>query len=167
MFLSRDFLWTTDLTNGQVVSIAADHLHLNTIHQTLQLVPDIPGSSHGAELDEVLIAPLCGVTTLHPLRGKKAITTAIRTTPGLYVWISQGCGRLTGHICGTLQVLDPTQGRKKKGFRVCNIFLLNKIVLIFQSVLLRFLPAMLIMLALVFLAQLIMNTHSRFVKDES
>lgn len=78
MFLSGDFgkalgdfLWITDLANGQVVSVAADHLHLNTIHQTLQLVPDIPGSSHGAELDEVLIAPLCGVTALRPLREKK------------------------------------------------------------------------------------------------
>lgn len=64
------FYSITDLANGQAVPLGADHLHLNTIHQTLQLVPDIPGSSHGAELDEVLIAPLCGVTALQPLREK-------------------------------------------------------------------------------------------------
>ena len=60
----------TDLANGHAVSLRADHLHLNTIHQTFQLVPDVPGSSHGAELDEVLIAPLRGVPALHPLRDK-------------------------------------------------------------------------------------------------
>ena len=58
----------TDLTNGQAVPLRADHLHLDAIHQPLQLVPDVPGSSHGAELDEVLVAPLCGVTALQPLR---------------------------------------------------------------------------------------------------
>lgn len=81
VFWSQNWpLCTTDLANGQVVSLGTDHLHLNTIHQPLQLVPDVPGSSHGAELDEVLIAPLCGVTALHPLR-EKDITTAV-STPG-------------------------------------------------------------------------------------
>lgn len=71
----------TDLANGQVVSLGADHLHLDAIHQTLQLVPDVPGSPHGAELDEVLVAPLCGVTALHPLR-ETDIMVAVSTKPG-------------------------------------------------------------------------------------
>lgn len=70
-----------DLANGQVVSLGADHLHLDAIHQTLQLVPDVPGSPHGAELDEVLVAPLCGVTALHPLR-ETDITVAVSTKRG-------------------------------------------------------------------------------------
>lgn len=96
-----DFLSITDLANGQAVSLGADHLHLDPIHQTLQLVPDVPGSSHGAELDEVLIAPLCGVTALHPLR-EKDIKTAVSITPGFKVGISQGYWVLTGHGCETV-----------------------------------------------------------------
>lgn len=46
------------LANGHVVNLGTDHLHLDSVHETLQLVPDIPGSPHGAELNEVLIAPL-------------------------------------------------------------------------------------------------------------
>lgn len=46
------------LANGHVVTLGAGHLHLDSVHETLQLVPDIPGSPHGAELNEVLIAPL-------------------------------------------------------------------------------------------------------------
>lgn len=64
----------TDLTDGDVVPAAADHLHLDALHQTLQLVPDVPGSPHGAELDEVLIAPLGGVAALHPLGTKQSGT---------------------------------------------------------------------------------------------
>lgn len=82
------FIFTTDLTNGQAVPMGTDHLHFNTIHQTLKLVPHIPRSSHGAELDEVLIAPLCGVTALHPLM-EEDIMTAVRTTSGLLSFYRQ------------------------------------------------------------------------------
>lgn len=68
----------THLPDGQVFSRRADHLHLNTIHQTLQLVPDVPGSSHGAELDEVLVAPLSRVAALHPLWETEIRTLGIR-----------------------------------------------------------------------------------------
>lgn len=60
----------TDLANRNTVFLRADHLHFNAIHQTLELVPDITGSSHGAKLDEILIAPLSGVAALNPLREK-------------------------------------------------------------------------------------------------
>lgn len=64
-------LWTfTDLADGDVVPLTAEHLHLDAVHQALQLVPDIPGPSHGAELDEVLVAPLRGEAALHPLTEK-------------------------------------------------------------------------------------------------
>lgn len=79
----------TDLADGQVVSLGADHLHLDTIHQPLQLVPDVPGSPHGAELDEVLVAPLCGVTALHPLR-ETDIMVVVSTMLWLWVGTSQG-----------------------------------------------------------------------------
>lgn len=48
----------TYLANGHIVFLGTDHLHLDTVHEALQLVPDIPCPPHGAELDEVLIAPL-------------------------------------------------------------------------------------------------------------
>lgn len=66
----------TNLSNRHIFSLTADYLHLNALHQPLQLVPDIPGSPHGAELDEVLVAPLSGVSTLDPLRN----------TDGSYSW---------------------------------------------------------------------------------
>lgn len=71
----------TDLTDGDVVPVAADHLHLDALHQTLQLIPDVPGSPHGAELDEVLVAPLRGEAALHPLRRKHS-RTAFRIRDG-------------------------------------------------------------------------------------
>lgn len=58
----------TDLADWQVFPRRTDHLHLNAIHQTLQLVAHVPGSSHGAELDKILVAPLSRVAALHPLR---------------------------------------------------------------------------------------------------
>ena len=61
---------STDLADGCVVALGADHLHFDTVHQTLQLLPYIPRPLHGAELDEVLITPLGGVAALHPLQGK-------------------------------------------------------------------------------------------------
>lgn len=75
---------STNLANGHIVPLGADHLHFNAIHQSLQLVPDVPGSSHGAKLDEVLIAPLCGEAALHPLK-EKHIVSAISREPGLKV----------------------------------------------------------------------------------
>lgn len=77
-----EFLSITNLANWQAVSMGTYNLYLNTIHQTLQLLPDVSGSSHGAELDEILIAPLCGVTALQPLR-ETDIMTAVSTTPGI------------------------------------------------------------------------------------
>lgn len=63
----------TDLADGQDFPRRTDHLHLNAIHQTLQLVPHVPGSSHGPELDEVLVAPLSRVVALHPLQATETI----------------------------------------------------------------------------------------------
>lgn len=72
---------STHLADGQVFPRRTDHLHLNAIHQTLQLVPHVPGSSHGAELDEVLVTPLSRVAALHPLW----VTETIRPS-------ASGCG---------------------------------------------------------------------------
>lgn len=47
------------LANGHGFTLRADHLHLYALHEALQLVTYVPRSSHGAELDEVLVAPLC------------------------------------------------------------------------------------------------------------
>lgn len=100
LFCSQNWrLCTTDLANGQVVSVGTDHLHLDTVHQALQLVPDVPGSSHGAELDEVLVAPLCGVTALHPL-WEKDITTPV-STPGFWAGASPDHTVFTDQSCET------------------------------------------------------------------
>lgn len=61
-------LQDSNLANGHIVVLGTDHLHLNALHQSLKLVPNVAGSSHGAELDEILIAPLRGMAALHPLR---------------------------------------------------------------------------------------------------
>lgn len=99
-FCQEAVVSVTDLADGQAVSLGADHLHLDPIHQTLQLVPDIPGSSHGAELDEVLIAPLCGVTALHPLRENNVMTAVSRISQGYWVFLKPMDVRLCISTCG-------------------------------------------------------------------
>lgn len=58
------------LADRDVVPFAGGDVYLNALHQPLQLFSHIPCSSHGAELDEILIAPLHRVATLHPLKKK-------------------------------------------------------------------------------------------------
>ena len=56
-----------DLSNTDVVPLAGTETNFHTFQEPLQLLPHIPGSAHGSELNKVLIAPLGRVTTLSPL----------------------------------------------------------------------------------------------------
>lgn len=75
LVLGLELSAVTDLADWQVFPRRTDHLHLNAIHQTFQLVAHVPGSSHGPELDEVLVAPLSRVAALHPLRATETRAT--------------------------------------------------------------------------------------------
>lgn len=58
------------LADRNVVPFAGSNIHLNAFHQPFQLFSHISSPPHRTKLDEILIAPLHGVTAFHPLREK-------------------------------------------------------------------------------------------------
>ena len=61
----------SDLPDSDAVHAAVSDLHLNPLHEALELVPHVPRTAHRTVLDEVLKAPLGRETCFYPLFNKR------------------------------------------------------------------------------------------------